>query len=85
VSINGLLPEGSPPFIPCRVHKRIFKKISSSNGKRPGFLVKCREEYMIWLIFKLKIEERMGKECLVCISFHIAEYPLRYPYINGRR
>jgi predicted metal-binding protein len=37
---------------------------------------------MIWLIFKLKIEERMGKECLVCISFHTAEYPLRYPYIK---
>jgi hypothetical protein len=29
---------------------------------------------------KLKIEERGGKECLVCLSFHIAEYPVYYPY-----
>ncbi|MDN5332729.1 MAG: hypothetical protein PWP45_1954 [Tepidanaerobacteraceae bacterium] len=29
---------------------------------------------------KLKIEERGEKECLVCLSFHIAEYPLCHPY-----
>lgn len=29
---------------------------------------------------KLKIEERMGRQCLICLSFHVAEYPLHFPY-----
>ncbi|MDD4570657.1 MAG: type II toxin-antitoxin system MqsR family toxin [Tepidanaerobacteraceae bacterium] len=29
---------------------------------------------------KLKIEERMGRQYLICLSFHIAEYHLSYPY-----
>lgn len=29
---------------------------------------------------KLKTEKRGEKECLVCLSFHIAEQPLYYPY-----
>jgi hypothetical protein len=29
---------------------------------------------------KLKIEKRGEKDCLVCLSFYIAEQPLVYPY-----
>lgn len=29
---------------------------------------------------KLKIEERNGCLCLVCLSFHIAKYSLKYPF-----
>lgn len=64
----------------CRGH------VADVGRSRQGFVWEfgCSIDGIDFYI-KLKIEERMGKECLVCISFHTAEYPLRYPYINGRR
>lgn len=32
---------------------------------------------------KLKIEKRMGRQYLICLSFHVAEYPLSYLYGGG--
>jgi len=34
----------------------------------------------IEFFIKLKIEERLGRQCLICLSFHVAKYPLDYPY-----
>jgi len=42
-----------------------------------GYKIEGKEFYI-----KLKTEERNGYLCLICLSFHEAEFPLKYPLID---